>query len=175
MFDPTAYENMRVVLEGFFYDKDLSGEILVVDRNDIINTAKLSRIYDLSFQLSTSPPPRVTCRMELKAGIENLTAELLPSIFSNKNAGCMVTIEFLFEHEEEQSFLIEVEQVLRQIWGEKRTIKLKVCHEPLTSFQKVKHIVCISFDRIIREEQIDDLTEMTEYMMTTLRRLEHVL
>ena len=43
MFDPTAYENMRVVLEGIFYDKDLSGEILVIDRNDIVNTAKLSR------------------------------------------------------------------------------------------------------------------------------------
>ena len=29
MFDPTAYENMRVVLEGIFYDKDLSGDILL--------------------------------------------------------------------------------------------------------------------------------------------------
>lgn len=175
MFDPTAYENMRVVLEGIFYDKDLSGEIMVVDRNDIINMAKLSRAYDLSFRLSSSFPSRITCRVELKADIENLTAELLPSKLSNKVAGCVVTIEFLFEHEEEQSFLIEVEQVLRQIWGEKRTIKLTVCREPLTPLQKVQHMAHISFDRIIREDQIDDLTEMTEYMMTTLHRLEHVI
>ena len=28
MFDPTAFENMRVVMEGIFYDKDLSGDII---------------------------------------------------------------------------------------------------------------------------------------------------
>lgn len=175
MFDPTAYENMKVVLEGIFYDKDLSGEIMIVDRNDIINIAKLSRIYDISFQLSETSPPRVTCRMELKASIENLTAELLPSTLSNKMGGCMVAIEFLFEHEEERSFLIEVEQMLRQIWGEKRIITLTVCNKPLTHFQKAQHIVRISFDRIIREDQIDDLEDMTGYIMTTLNKLEHIL
>ena len=36
-------------MEGIFYDKDLSGEIVIVDRNDLINTAKLSRSYDLPF------------------------------------------------------------------------------------------------------------------------------
>ncbi|MCQ6273971.1 hypothetical protein JMM81_03130 [Bacillus sp. V3B] len=175
MFDPTAYENMRVVLEGIFYDKDLSGEIMIVDRNDIINTAKLSRIYDLSFQLSTSPSSRVICRMKLKADIENLTAELLSSAFSNKVAGCMVTIEFLFEHNDDESFLIEIERVLKQIWGEERTIKLMVCREPLISLQKAKYTAHISFGRIIREDQVDDLTEMTEYMMKTLHKLEHIL
>ena len=49
MFDPTAFENMKVVMEGIFYDKDLSGEIIILDRNDIMNIAKLSRTYDLSF------------------------------------------------------------------------------------------------------------------------------
>lgn len=174
MFDPTAYENMRVVLEGIFYDKDLSGEILVIDRNDIVNTAKLSRTYNISFRLSTAPS-RVTCRIELMAGIENLTAELLPSIFSNKMAGCIVTIEFLFEHEEDQSLLMEVKQILKQIWGEKRKVKLTVSREPLRSVQKAQHLAQISFDRIIREDQIDDLTEMTEYVMTTLCKLEQVL
>ena len=48
MFDPTAFENIRVVLEGIFYDKDLEGSIMIIDRNDIMNTAKLSRTYELS-------------------------------------------------------------------------------------------------------------------------------
>ena len=55
MFDPTAFENMRVVMEGIFYDKDLSGDITIVDRNDVINTAKMSRDFDLSFQLNPRP------------------------------------------------------------------------------------------------------------------------
>ena len=51
MFDPTAFENIKVVLEGAVYDLDLNGEIIIIDRNDLINTAKLSRKYELSFQL----------------------------------------------------------------------------------------------------------------------------
>ena len=77
MFDPTAFENMKVVMEGIFYDKDLSGEIIIVDRNDFINTAKLSRSYDLSFQLPLAKKEKVTCKFTLSAELENLTAELL--------------------------------------------------------------------------------------------------
>ena len=70
MFDPTAFENMRVVMEGILYDKDLSGDIMIVDRNDVINTAKMSRNFDLSFQLKSSFVSKVTCKVTLKANLE---------------------------------------------------------------------------------------------------------
>lgn len=49
MFDPTAFENLKIVIEGAVYDRDFSGEILVTDRNDIINLAKLERRFEISF------------------------------------------------------------------------------------------------------------------------------
>jgi len=175
MFDPTAFENMRVVMEGIFYDKDLSGEISILDRNDLINTAKMSREFDLSFQLTSSSISQVTCRLTLKAQIENLAAELLPAKISNKLAGCMVTIEFLFGNEGKESLSLEVDRVLREIWDEKRTIKQIVSYDALSPIQPAHYTALILFDRIISEDQMDDLTEMIEYMMITLEKLECVM
>lgn len=36
MFDPTAFDNMKVVIEGAIYDLDLDGEISIIDRNDLL-------------------------------------------------------------------------------------------------------------------------------------------
>jgi hypothetical protein len=175
MFDPTAFENMRVVMEGIFYDKDLSGDITIVDRNDVINTAKMSRDFDLSFQLKSTSVSKVTCKVTLKANIENLAAELLTTSRSAGSAGCIVTIEFLFENDRDESVTLEVDQLIRKIWGEDRIVKQMIRYEPLNRIQRAHHTVLISFDRIIREDQMDDLIEMHEYMLITLDKLECVV
>ncbi len=175
MFDPTAFENMRVVMEGAFYDRDLSGDISIVDRNDIINTAKLSRIFDLSFKLNSASISIVTCRLTLEANLKNLVAELLPTPGSEKQAGCMVKIEFLFEHDSNDSITLEVDRILRKIWGENRTIQQIIHYEPLES-NPIKHQnALISFDRTIGEDQMDDLLDMMEYMMLTIEKIEDVV
>ena len=175
MFDPTAFENMRVVMEGIFYDKDLSGDISIIDRNDVINTAKLSRVFDLSFQLVSSSLSKVTGRLTLEANLKNLAAELLPTSGSEKQAGCMVKIEFLFEHDSDESISLEVDQILRKIWGENRMIKQIIRYEPLLLNQIIHHTALVTFDRIITEDQIDDMVEMFDYMMITLEKLEKVI
>lgn len=175
MFDPTAFENMRVVIEGIFYDKDLSGDISIVDRNDVINTAKLSRVFDLSYQLMSSSISKVTGKLTLEANLKNLAAELLPTTGSEKQAGCIVKIEFLFKHDSDESISLEVDQLLRKIWGENRIIKQIVRYEPLLLNQIIHHKALITFDRIITEDQIDDMVEMFDYMMITLEKLEKVI
>ncbi len=52
MFDPTAFDNLKVIVEGAVYDFDLHGDILVTDRKDMMDLASLSRIYHISFQLT---------------------------------------------------------------------------------------------------------------------------
>ena len=75
MFDPTAFDNMKVVIEGALYDLDLAGKIVIIDRNDIMNIAKMSRRFDVSFTL---PEARVTAMIEITSNLINLAAELLP-------------------------------------------------------------------------------------------------
>lgn len=176
MFDPTAFENMKVVLEGNLYDKDLSGEIKIIDRNDIINTAKLSRHYDLTFKLCSNNVAKCSCKLTLSANIENLTAELLRSSLSDADrlAGCTVTIELLFDHEYDESLNLKVEQILKEIWGV-RKIDLIVLMEPLTQWKKVKHKAMVTFDRLIYEDQIDDLIEMIQYIVRSLAKMDSIL
>ena len=175
MFDPTAFENMRVVMEGIFYDKDLKGEIKILDRNDYLNTAKLSRSYDLSFQLSSSYHQPVICKFTLTAGLENLTAELLPEYVPPRYAGCVSKLEFTFISDFNESLISEVNEALRDIWGESRINKLTVCWEAPSIIEQVIYTALVSFDRIIHEDQIEDLSEMTNYMVRTLEMLEMIL
>lgn len=173
MFDPTAFENIRVVMDGLFYDKDLSGEIIITDRNDFINTAKLSRSYDLSFQLPSLNKPQVTCKFILTAGLENLSAELLQ--LSEDLAGCCAAIEFTMRHHYSEPLFLKIEELLSDIWGDSRRIRMTVCRDTLLTQQKVHYTGNVSFNRIIQEEQIEDLTEMAEYMIITLKRLEEMI
>ncbi|UTW70295.1 hypothetical protein KHA80_06930 [Anaerobacillus sp. HL2] len=41
MFDPTIYENLKVVIEGEVYDHDMNGRILII-QIDIVDLATMS-------------------------------------------------------------------------------------------------------------------------------------
>jgi hypothetical protein len=168
---------MKVVLEGVIYDKDLSGEIHITDRNDSTNNAKLSRTYDLTFELTHRQVQNVSCQLTLLANLENLAAELMShiNIQSKKHAGCFITIIFSFIHPINHSFYELVHNEITDIWGNERSINYRISYEPFSNQDDVEHKITISFNRIIREDQIDDLVEMVDYMVNTLKRLETIV
>ncbi|MCZ8521754.1 MULTISPECIES: hypothetical protein [Paenibacillus] len=47
MFDPTIYDNLKVVLEGAFYDLDAEGAFLITGREDLVDLASYSRTFRL--------------------------------------------------------------------------------------------------------------------------------
>lgn len=175
MFDPTAFENIKVVLEGEIYDRDLSGEIIVVDRNDWINAAKLSRKYEISFTISGYNDDEVSAIMTLEAGLENLSAELLGNASAIHLAGCIVGISFSLLHRNENEIFQSIQDVMEGIWGSDREIVQAVQFTPLAENQLIKNFVRISFNRLVYEEQIDDLTEMINYMVNSLIKLKKLL
>lgn len=169
MFDPTAFDNMKVVIEGALYDLDISGEIVITDRNDSINMAKMSRRFDMTFRL---PEKKVKATIELKSGLVNLAAELLPSIQSEEQAGCMLSLKFIAAKENELDIdYTAIKALLTDIWGPTRIINQSVLYDPLSIDPAHSLIITIEFDRLIHEDQIEDLVEMTEFIITTLKRL----
>jgi hypothetical protein len=171
MFDPTAYENMKVVIEGYLYDKDLEGELSIVDRNDIINLAKLSREYAVHFKLRATSKEHIASFC-LKAGIENLSAELLEGNIIPKNQGCIVELQFIINHLNEPKVFEKLQTGMQNIWGENRTIQQMIQVNPLQKNVTVQNKVSINFNRIIIEDQIDDLIDMADHMLETLIWLE---
>ncbi len=170
MFDPTAFENMKVVLEGALYDLDLNGEIIIFDRNDFINMAKLSRKYEICFSLAEKTK-NISAKLVLEAGLANLAAELLPGLPENQ-AGCLIYLQFYFEHPKKIINYEKIEKSLLDIWGTNRKMTHLVSFYPLQKEKKMHSEVKIEFDRLIHENQIDDLVEMIDSMITTLYRLQ---
>lgn len=175
MFDPTAFENIKVVIEGDIYERDLSGEIIVIDRNDWINAAKLSRKYEISFTKKDYEPKLLSAMMTIEAGLENLSAELLESVNAKQLAGCKVNISFSLQHNDEMIVFKEVQKGLEEIWGRDRAIVQTALLDPMVDKPTIKSHVQVSFNRLVYEEQIDDLSEMVNYMIASLEKLKKII
>jgi hypothetical protein len=176
LFDPTAFENMKVVLEGAVYDMDFSGEIFVTDRRDLVNLSNLSRQFEIEAELLPNTAKKnIKARIVLEASLENLAAELLakePKI-SHSKAGCLISITFRIPdriNEQEAKSIIEA---METIWGDKREIS--VSSQSSISNQNVEKSestqVTVSFGRLITEDQMDDIVQIAETMSQSLRTL----
>lgn len=175
MFDPTAFENMKVVIEGELYDRDLTGEIRIQDRNDLFNSAKLSRKYDITFSDQINDAQEMSCTLILEASLVNLAAELLPIAHSEKNAGCQVTVKYTVLHQEEKEIYPKIQIALEEIWGSGRTISQFVTTDPFSKQPFIKNEIQISFNRLVYEDQMDDLTEMVNYMLLGIKKLREII
>lgn len=171
MFDPTAFENMKVVLEGALYDLDLSGEIVITDRNDLMDIAKLARRYELSFALPNKAENPVIAKLLLESPLKNLAAELLGGQLQESLAGSFIHLEFILPHQHKMKDYRAIEEILIGIWGTSRKITITAVMDPIEE-KFIKSIASIDFERLIREEQMDDLVEMIEFMTVTLNRLQ---
>jgi len=175
MFDPTAFENMKVVIEGELYDRDLSGKIRIKDRNDIFNSAKLSRKYDITFTDQQENKVDVFCTFIMEAGLANLAAELLPVAHSSKLAGCQISIKFSLKLKEDISIFLKIEHILREIWGTERIINQMITHNPLSNQHMVTNEATVLFNRLVYEDQMDDITVMVDYMIASIDKLRDLI
>lgn len=173
MFDPTAFENMKVVMEGCLYDYDLDGEIIITDRNDWVNLAKLSRKFEMT--LRKNPRSKVFCTFILQADLANLTAELLPLSNGVQQSGASVFIKTTLEHPENEELYKKSAERLKTIWGANHSVQQHIRKNALNEHAHLENELTISFNRLIQEDQIDDLQNMAEYMVKTVNEMDHLI
>ncbi|WP_417900090.1 hypothetical protein ABN702_07495 [Bacillus haimaensis] len=164
MFDPTVFDNLKVVIEGAIYDLDLDGELQVVNRRDLVDLANMSRRFSMDIAVSA----KMLGRVELSSDLENISGELLKRL---DRPGCSVTVSFFQEVKRSSMIKEKLEQwkkEIQEIWGESWEIELSST-ETLDPNQSLKLSATIRFDRLFYEENIDDLEELLPYMMSTLR------
>ena len=160
MFDPTAYDNMKVVIEGAAYDLDLEGDIRVIDRKDLVDLATLSRRYEVTY--CQKQPASVTVNFSLKASLQELAAELLRDGNQSK-VGAFVSISFSWNENAKNFF-----EIIKDDWGPEHIYDER---KILSSLHGVREEIIIEFSRMITEEMIDDLVEMFHYSVSTLNKL----
>lgn len=170
LFDPTAFDNMKVVLEGAIYDKDLAGEIVVVDRNDFINIAKMSRIYEMTFTIPTQSYSQ--CTITLEATLEQLASEILKM---KKDFGSFIEMKFIVEHSNNDEMITEINQELVSIWGSDREFKQIIKWDPFSQNDIIQDEIIVRFNRIVTEEQMEDFPAMIDYMIESLKKLNEIV
>jgi hypothetical protein len=177
MFDPTAFDNMKVVIEGALYDLDILGEIVIADRNDIVNMAKMSRNFDVTFHLSEGMGETVSAKISIEATLLNLAAELLPQQWSKSQnqSGSKVKLEFFYKGVTEKEHIDYIQGIFTELWGETRLIRQTVIIQPSHSHSLINNVVTVEFDRLIGEDQMEDFVEMINVMTTAIQQLQFYL
>ncbi|UNP78221.1 hypothetical protein MN033_08560 [Bacillus nitratireducens] len=173
MFDPTAFENLKVIVEGAVYDFDLHGDILVTDRRDVMDLASLSRMYSISFQLTEPFKTMVEATFSLSVDAKNLSGEILevPQFIP----GCEMKLEFSFEMEQPEVGCEEIETLLHSIWGKERMITQKISYEYNKQAISYHNKVEVLFQKAITEDHVDDLIAVISHMIETVRTIQHFL
>lgn len=173
MFDPTAFENLKVIVEGAVYDFDLHGDILVTDRKDVMDLASLSRMYSISFQLTETFKTMVEAKFSLSVDAKNLSGEILevPQFIP----GCEMKLEFSFEMEQPEIGCEEIETLLHSIWGKERMITQKISYEYNKQAISYHNKVEVLFQKSITEDHVDDLIAVISHMIETVRTIQHFL
>lgn len=169
MFDPTVFDNLKVVVEGALYDLDLEGSILITDRTDEVELAKLSRHYRISFTTREQFPNDILAYLDLKMDIANLSAEL--QSIPNSKPGCRIEVGFILDIHSIES-CSQYEKVLKEIWGETRQIQQEISF--IYNENKYNNNIKILFNRLMYEDQVDDLLEMIDYLIHSIQQLNNV-
>ncbi|QWU44893.1 hypothetical protein [Bacillus sp. NP247] len=173
MFDPTAFENLKVIVEGAVYDFDLHGDILVTDRKDVMDLASLSRMYSISFQLTETFKTMVEATFSLSVDAKNLSGEILEA--PQFIPGCEMKLEFSFEMEQPEIGCGEIETLLHSIWGKERMITQKISYEYNKQAISYHNKVEVLFQKAITEDHVDDLIAVISHMIETVRTIQHFL
>lgn len=174
MFDPTAFENMKVVLEGAMYDKEFNGEAFVTNRSDIVNLSNLSRQYEIEIALNEKHSLKANILLE--ADIENLASEIIGYSKRGNSAtpGCAVAVSFILPYEFDKQEADQLIDSLEAIWGKKRIITvsstIQFSNGEITPAPSSR--ASVLFGRLITEEQMEDLLIMANYMADSLSMID---
>ncbi|KMY50505.1 hypothetical protein [Peribacillus loiseleuriae] len=177
VFDPTAFDNMKVIVEGAVYDRDLDGDILVTNRKDLVNLADLSREFIMEMELKHAHArKKIYAGITLISKLENLSAELLPQSDHKFATGSILTVMVAVQDKLDEIQTQHLMNVLTHIWGETRLIEKTESETKNNQEKQVLYTTecTISFGRLIKEEQIDDLVEIVDYVIETLEQLEPI-
>ena len=163
MFDPTIFDNLKVVTEGLIYDMDLSGKIRIIERTDQVELAHMSRSYGIIFELADHPGPHA--EIQIYAALADLASELL--MVEGDSAGCALHIYFTLDIEEPEETCRRIQNALEQIWQE-RIIEQQISY-PYTNGKTIfQDRIHIRFDRKISEQHIDDIPDLLEHVTRSL-------
>lgn len=172
MFDPTVFDNVKVVLEGAVYDLDLAGRIRIANREDSIDLSSMSRRYSIRFTGTQDGADWLFAEIRLFAELRDLAAEILET--NEPLPGCSLDVYFEETFDEEASvdeMCQRTEAVLTNIWGTRFAVRQTVSYSYGLQPAVCTHRTALDFGRKFGEGVIKDVPELLEHVLLSLERL----
>lgn len=178
MFDPIIFDNIKVVLEGAVYDRDLAGQITVTDRADLVDLARYNRLYRITFCLAQERqrPEAIRAQIELGTSLTDIASEQLAQPLGEP-IGCTIFVHFLLQMADWQRDTGQILAVLDDVWGGRphiiQYIGAKLDEHRAWQWPPVywDNKVTLNFHRKIGEDNMIDLEDLVEHCVVSLVRL----
>ncbi|SDC54033.1 hypothetical protein SAMN02799630_00063 [Paenibacillus sp. UNCCL117] len=177
MFDPTIFDNLKVVMEGRLYDLDAEGSIRITGREDLIDLAALSRTFRMTIQ-----PARGRCSavVTLTSGLTDFAMER--RIARPAELRCGAELQLALELPASyQPYSGALHDYLTRLWGEEADIR-HTLSVPLLPSQGGAQLwaadapdmyrIVIRFARKIDESHIEDLEQWLDIAAMGLAHVE---
>ena|SRR5690554_733265 len=167
MFDPTVFDNVKVVLEGELYELDSSKKISIINRKDIVDLASMSRKFMMSFKEYNCVSSHPFAEIHLHTDLQNFQMELLQK--DPQAAGCTVTVFFYIELMNGVTDCDDIEAYLNVLCSHQATISQQIyydyCHR-----ENLYNKVSLHFVNKIGEEDVDELLSFIYYTYEALQQ-----
>jgi hypothetical protein len=172
VFDPTIYDNLKVVFEGSLYDLDRDGRLVVTGREDLIDLAGMSRRFVMR---ATLPEGRCAAEVELSSGLLDFAGELRALRLAEETIGCKLKLTFfLQERLAEQA--APFDEYLREVWGEEADVHHTLVQPvgPSRRYEQAdgEYRISLLFRKKIDEDNIADVEPLLLHLVSTLEWLE---
>jgi hypothetical protein len=168
MFDPTIFDNLKVVFEGAVYDMDLGDVVQIVDRLDRIELSSMSRSFGMTMKRRQGGLAEGSFR--LKATVADLSAELLSA--PRKKPGCSLELSFEFRINHLERDCAYAAAQIEEIWGKdlqmSQLVMMEFGQQPL----QMKSKLVLRFPDKLDESHIDDIPNLLDHMLLSLERLD---
>lgn len=170
MFDPTIYDNLKVVLEGHLYDMDAQGKIQVVGREDLVDLAGMGRTFRMKFVLGDSRD-RFSTTISLYSELTDFAGELRGLHAAGERPGARLEIQLDMPAELSENRR-DIHEYVSGLWGEDWMMQ----HERLTvlslpslesdsTVQDGSYRIKLTSSRKIDESHIDDMEALLEHLL----------
>ncbi|NQX64660.1 hypothetical protein HQN90_00835 [Paenibacillus alba] len=168
MFDPTIYDNIKVVLEGAVYDLDLEGHILITRREDRVDLSSMSRTFAIEFTRKIDKPSKA--EINLHVHLSDLAAEILEN--PTAKPGCTLTIKLFTKVKDPERDCKRIAEELGLIWEQRPEITQSLSYTYGTSPIIYRNQITLSFGRKVDESHLDDFPDLIGYAADSLTWLD---
>ncbi|MFL0362597.1 hypothetical protein [Bacillus sp. PK3_68] len=161
LFDPTAFDNIKFMIQAEIYDRDLAGLFHIHNRTDKMDLANLSREAAITFSLKENEQLKVSLTVE--ANLEKLAGELLPL----PGAIPGVSLHILYSGTEQDLTAADM-SLLEKIWGKERRYERRRIESDQTETMCEWHVY---FERMITEEMMTEFGELISFIADSLQMI----